>query len=306
VSALSRALNVAVVQSGGCSTDNAVALAELLALFEKAAGPEVDVVVFPELCTTPYFGGTTDDAYKAWAQAVPGPATSAFSDAARRLNTGVIFGLYERADGGALYNSAVVIDATGAIVPGTNLAGDSVLTYRKSSIPKSQLADIAINEKYFFEPGTGTVVFDVFGTRIACVICYDRSFPEYWLAARTAGAEVVVALVSSLGEREALFIQELQVRAMETQLWVVAANRAGAETLGPSTSSYFGLSCVVSPDGTVVASAPAHRNPEFLAAVLDIGEVAAVRESFPLNRDRRADVFHYLAAAADQLEASRA
>ena len=300
-----RELNVAVVQTGSCSPDHATAIADLLALFEQAAVPGVDVVVFPELASTPYFGLTADDQYREWAQTVPGPDTAAFGEVAARLGVGVIFGMYEKADDGTLYNSAVVIDAAGELVAGTDTLGNSVLSYRKTSIPKSKSGDVNVDEKHFFEPGTGTVVFDAFGTRLAALICYDRTFPEYWLAARAAGAEVVIALVSSLGARETLFTQELQVRAMETQLWVVAANRGGVETLNDITASYFGLSCVITPDGTVVTAAPAHTNPEFLSATIDLDAVAAVRELFPLNRDRRADVFHYLAGEIDKLEASR-
>lgn len=301
---LHRILNVAVVQSGGCSPDRATAVAGLLDLFEQAAAPGVDVVVFPELATTPYFGGSADDAYTDWAQTIPGPDTDAFAAAARRLGTGVIFGLYERAADGTLYNSAVVIDAQGALVPGTSFRGDTVPAYRKASIPMNQVGDVAINEKRFFEPGEGTVVFEAFGTRIACLICYDRTFPEHWLAARAAGAEVVVALVSSLGTREALFTAELQVRALESQVWIVAPNRGGPETLAGVTTSYFGLSCVVAPDGVVVAAAPAHTNPVLLHAGLDLAEVERVRAVFPLSRDRRPQLFHYLAEQADLLHAT--
>ena len=301
-----RTLSVAVVQSGGCPPDRAAAVAGLLELFEQAARPGVDVVVFPELATTPYFCGSVDgsfdDGYRDWAQTIPGPDTDAFAAAARRLGAGVIFGLYERAADGRRYNSAVVIDAQGALVPGTSFRGTTVSSYRKASIPASLVGEVQINEKHFFEPGEGTVVFEAFGTRIACLICYDRSFPEYWLAARAAGAEVVVALVSSLGTREALFTPELQVRAMETQVWVVAPNRGGAETLAGRETSYFGRSCVVAPDGALVASAPAHTNPALLHTVLDLAEVDRVRAAFPLNRDRRPQLFHYLAEQADLLQ----
>ncbi|WP_213815342.1 carbon-nitrogen hydrolase family protein [Glaciihabitans sp. dw_435] len=292
-----RELTVAVVQSGSTSPDRATAIADLLDLFETAATPGVDVVVFPELCTTPYFGSTNDDRYKAWAQTIPGPDTDAFAATAKRLGVGVIFGMFELGEDGVGYNSAVVIDGTGTIVSGTTLAGDRVSSYRKMSIPKGQVGVTAVNEKYFFTPGGGTVIFEAFGARFACLICYDRTFPEYWLAARAAGAEVVVALVSSMGSREALFVQELQVRAMETQVYVIAPNRGGAETLGETTTDYFGLSCIATPEGEIVALAAAHTNPEILSATLDLNRVADVREYFDIARDRRGDVFQYLATA---------
>jgi beta-ureidopropionase len=289
-------LRVVVIQSGQTPADHDVAVGELLALFRDAAGPEVDLVVFPELATTPYFCGTTDDRYKEWAQPVPGPDTDRFAAVARETGTGVVFGMYERAADGALYNSAVMIDDRGEIVAGTAVDGAERLTYRKSSIPRGVVGPgMSVDEKHYFEPGGGVVTFDAFGTRFACLICYDRSFPEYWLAARAAGAEVVLALVSSLGERETLFTQELQVRAMETQVWVIAPNRGGRERLGDRETDYFGLSCIVAPNGDIVAQAPAHRAGPRIAATLDLDRVRAVREHFPLARDRTGHMFAYLA-----------
>ncbi|WIB76952.1 carbon-nitrogen hydrolase family protein [Curtobacterium sp. MCPF17_002] len=286
-------LEVAVVQAGQTPADGGAALDELIALFEQAA-EGADLVVFPELATTPYFCGVRNDSRKAWAEPVPGPATARFAEAAKRLGTAVVFGLYEDA-GDAQYNSAVLIDADGTLVHGTDVHGDSVATYRKTSIPTNELSDV--DEKHYFAAGSGPVVFDALGTRFGMLICYDRSFPEYWLASRAAGAEVMLVLVSSMGFRETLFTQELQVRALETQTWVVAPNRGGEETVDGKTVSYFGRSSIVSPRGELVVSAPAHVAGPVIRATVDVAEVASAREDFPLGRDRQPGVFRYLAEA---------
>lgn len=294
-SASDRSLRVAVVQTGGIAEDRTAAIDELIALFEEHATSDVDLVVFPELVTTPYFCGGRDDAYVSWAQTVPGPDTDRFAEAARRLSTAVVFGLYEDA-GDARYNAAVMIDASGELVLGTDLEGRTVRSYRKTSIPTNDISPV--DEKYYFEPGTGPVVFDALGTRFSMLICYDRSFPEYWLAARAAGAEVMLVLVSSMGFRETLFVQELQVRALETQVFVVAPNRGGVETLGGRTTSYFGRSCAVTPDGTVLAQAAPHSDRDAFTVDLDLDEVARVRADFPLQSDRVPAIFDYLARSA--------
>ncbi|TCL78454.1 MULTISPECIES: carbon-nitrogen hydrolase family protein [unclassified Curtobacterium] len=286
-------IEVAVVQAGQTPADGDVALDELIALFEQAA-EGADLVVFPELCTTPYFCGVVNDSRKAWAQPVPGPATARFAAAAKRLGTAVAFGLYEDA-GDAQYNSAVLIDADGTLVHGTDVHGEQVASYRKTSIPTNAISDV--DEKHYFAAGSGPVVFDALGTRFGMLICYDRSFPEYWLASRAAGAEVMLVLVSSMGFRETLFTQELQVRALETQTWIVAPNRGGEETVDGKTVSYFGRSSVVSPRGDLVVSAPAHQTGPIIRATVDVGEVAAARHDFPLGRDRQPGVFRYLADA---------
>lgn len=282
--------NVAIAQTGGLVGELQPDVAALLEMFHAAAVPGTDLVVFPELCTTPYFGATGNDAYKAWAEPVDGPTVQLFAGTARALGTAVILGFYELGADGERYNAAVVIDADGAIVSGVNLDGDVVRTYRKTSIPKSLVADVPVNEKYFFVEGSGPALFEVAGMRIACLICYDRSFPEYWMGSLALGADVVVPLVSSLGTREELFLPELRVRAMETQTWVLAANRGGEETLDGRTVSYFGLSCIVDPAGTLVAHLPAHRHGQILRATIDLADVAAARAAFPLSRDRQPDL----------------
>ncbi|WP_069385911.1 carbon-nitrogen hydrolase family protein [Cellulosimicrobium cellulans] len=288
-------LNVAVVQTGSIPADREEAVAGLLALFREAAVPGTDVVLFPELITTPYFGLTGDEAYTAWAEPVPGPTTAAFAAVAAELGVGVVLGMYERAEDGALYNSAVVVDAQGRLVPGTALDGSTVPTYRKTSIPQGSGSGVPVDEKLFFEPGSGPVLFEAFGARFSTLICYDRSFPEYWEAARTLGAEVVFVLVSSMGAREGHFVHELQIRGKDAQAWTVAANRAGVETVDGRSTSSFGLSCVVSPHGELVDVAPAHTAPHVLHAELDLDRVEELRATFPFARDKVPAVFEHIA-----------
>lgn len=295
-----RPLHVAIVQSGQATDDLDLNLKTLLELFEEAATPETDLVVFPELATTPYFCGTRDQRFSPWAQPIPGPVSDAFGQAARRLDTAVVFGTYETTGTGALYNSAVVIDRDGELVHGRDLAGRAEPAYRKMSIPANNHGGVDVDEKFYFTPGPGPLVFELLGTRFACVICYDRSFPEHWMAARAMGAEVMLTLVSSLGFREQLFTAELQVRALETQLWVLAANRGGAEECNGSTSSYFGLSCVVNPAGDVVVQAPAHSAGDVIRTVIDLQDVPDQRAVFPLGRDRRPGVLEAVTRAVSQ------
>lgn len=289
-------LNVSIVQTGSMPENRQAAIEYLIGQFRVAAGPETDVVLFSELCNTPYFGLTGDDRYKEWAEPLDGPTATAFADAARELNTGVIFGMYEVDGSGSLYNSAVVIDAAGNRVDGTSLFGETVPCYRKSSIPMGNGSGYPVNEKQFFEPGPGPVVFDAFGLRFATLICYDRSFPEYWESARTLGADAVFVLVSSFGSRQGHFTEELQIRARESQCFAIVANRGGEETLAGRTVSSFGLSCVIEPNTTVAAQAPAHQQPFILREELDLAKVAEFRRVYQFQRDKNVLVFEQLAA----------
>lgn len=300
----SRTLDVAIVQAGELTEDLLGNLARLAALVRTAAAPAddgstPDLVVFPELITTPYFCTSHDVDRTPWAQTIPGDATDLFGDLARELGCAITFGMFERTAHDVTHNSVVLIDATGEVLTWRTPDGGSVPAYRKLSLPASKVGDVDIDEKYHFSPGQAPATVDAFGTRFGCVICYDRTFPEYWAVARALGAEVMLAIVSSLGSREDLFLAELQTRALESQTWIIAANRGGPETLNGVTVDYFGLSCVISPSGEIVAQAPAHSSGETLRVTIDLDAVPARRASFPLARDRRPDVLRLLADLTD-------
>jgi beta-ureidopropionase len=287
-------MRIGIVQSGGCGPDKSANIQRLLGLVDQAATDGTDLLVLPELCTTPYFAATRDPQWYHWAETVPGPATDAFCAAAKRNGTALIFGMYERTPAGALYNSAVVIDRDGHLVPGVRPDGSTIPAYRKTFVPSIVTSDIDVDEKFYFSPGDGPCTFDVAGIRLGIVICYDRSFPELWQSLVRLGAEMIVPVVSSMGWREQRFIDELAIRAFETQTWVVASNRAGNETHADISASFFGSSCVIDPTGEVVARAPAHSEPEILRVQIDMDAVQRQRDYFPLGRDKRWHLFEGL------------
>lgn len=128
-----------------------------MTLIDEAAAGGTDLVVLPELSTTPYFAGTRDAQYYSWAEPVPGPSTDRFAEAARRNRTAIIVGMYERSSAGALYNSAVVIDRDGNLVPGVRPDGSTVPAYRKTFVPSVVTSDIDVDEKFYLSPGQGHV-----------------------------------------------------------------------------------------------------------------------------------------------------
>ena len=97
----------------------------VLSAMEEAAGEGVELIVFPEtfLPYYPYFSfvepavlmGRSHLALYDQAVTVPGPATDAIAAAARQYGMHVLLGINER-DGGSLYNTQLLIDASGEIV----------------------------------------------------------------------------------------------------------------------------------------------------------------------------------------------
>lgn len=288
-------MRVAVVQSGNCSPSVEDNLAMLGDLVRQAAAGGRDLILLPELCTTPYFAsGPFDPDAAAWAEPVGGPSTQFFADLAREVDSAIGFGMVELAPDGTVYNALVLLDRRGDVVEGVGPAGERYPAFRKLSAPAVFSGTLTVDEASYCTPGPAPMVFDLDGVRIGALICYDRAFSEVWLANRHLGADVVLLPVSSFGWRESLFVDDLRLRAMEVGVFVVAANRAGEETHKGQLTDYFGRSCIIAPSGTVLAEAPGHQQPVILEADLDLSELAKARELWPVWNDRRPQMYRFM------------
>jgi predicted amidohydrolase len=186
-------------------------------------------MVFGELANV--IGAPGD--YEAKAEAVPGPSTAAMAALASRFKTYVVFGVLER-DGRVLYNTAVLLDRSGAI------AGK----YRKRQLPLSEAAG-------GISPGRGMPIFHTdFGT-VALLICQDTAFPEPAREAAIAGAEML--LVPIWGGKPPV----IATRAVEHSLYIVA-------------SGYDYASEVVDPLGSVLARVAKPGEPAAAVTTIDL------------------------------------
>src|SRR5437763_13031690 len=105
-------------------------------------------MVFGELLNVIGAPGAYDDK----AETVPGPSTDAMAVLARGYSTYVAFGMLER-DGAILYNTAVLLDRTGAIIG----------KYHKIQLP---LAEVSGG----ISPGTDVPIFQTDFGKVALLI----------------------------------------------------------------------------------------------------------------------------------------
>jgi predicted amidohydrolase len=89
-----------------------------------------------------------------------------------------------------------------------------------------------------------------------------------------------------------MYVQELQVAAQQHQVFVVAANKAGAESLPREASdiTFYGKSCILGPDGTVLAALE-QEQAAILSATINLADVQAARTKLNYYRDRREDLY---------------
>jgi N-carbamoylputrescine amidase len=250
-----------------------------------------DLVVLPELSTTPYFCCRRDDRYFEWAESIPGPATDTFAAVAQRHRTTIVLPLFERSSDGRYFNAAAVIGPDGDLIAG-DAYGESVTHYRKCHVPAVENPpDTEAWEDYFFTPGGALPVFQTPKARVGVLICFDRWFPEAWRMLTFGGAEVVLVPMVAWGFVEKPYLAMLHSRAVENALFVVSCNRSEYEELDGAGMDNFGRSVMLSPYGETIAEAPAGAGEVAVHATLDLAEVQRQRDLLPLLRYRRTDLY---------------
>ena len=290
---LVRPVRVLAVQNGPATPDKRRNVANMVEWMRAGLdGFTADFVVFSELSTTMYFCGTNDPSWMEQAEPIPGPTTEAFSALAAEYGVNVVLPIYERGPrAGEFYNSAVILDRHGEVIPGMLPDGTKVNSYRKTHLPAYSTGQVTTNEKYYFRPGPGFPIFRTDVGTVGCLICYDRSFPEAWRVLSLSGAEMVfVPTASAPARRAGTFVTELQTAAVQNGVYVVAVNKGGPEVL-ETERLFFGTSCVIHPESTVLAQCPAHEGPVLLRAEFDLGDRSEYERKYYYARDRRPELY---------------
>ena len=182
-------------------------------------------------------------------------------DRARALGVGFYVGYAELTPEGQHFNSAILVGPDGAILG----------KYRKVHLPGSveprEGARFQQLEKRYFE--YGDLGFPAFraapleGAIIGMLVCNDRRWPEGWRELGLQGVELVCVGYNSAaydpngGETEdgglRTFHSQLvaQANAYMNATWAVTVAKAGEE----DGSGLIGGSCIVDPNGRIVAEA---------------------------------------------------
>ncbi|WP_193143004.1 N-carbamoyl-D-amino-acid hydrolase [Meridianimarinicoccus sp. MJW13] len=291
---MSRKFVVAGAQMGPIQRGDsrASAVARMCALMRDAHARGAELVVFPELALTTFFPRwfMTDRAeIDGWFEAaMPNAKVQPLFDLARELGIGFHLGYGELTPEGRYFNTAILVDGTGAIVG----------KYRKIHLPGHREDEpwrpFQHLEKRYFEKGDlGFPVFDAFGGKLGMCICNDRRWPETWRMLGLGGAELVVLGYNTplhyppAPEHDHLqyFHNELSIQAgcYQNGVWAVAVAKAGVE----EGSELIGGSVIVAPTGEILARA-ATSGDEIITAEVDLNRCSETRANvfnFALHRE---------------------
>ncbi len=276
------AVVVAVVQMA-CGTDPAGNLRTAVERLAEAADRGAQIVCLQELFRSHYFCQKEDAGAFALAEPIPGPSTDALGRAAADHRVAVIGSVFERRAPGLYHNTAIVIDADGA------LRG----RYRKMHIPDDPL----YYEKYYFTPGDlGFDSFPVQGARVGALVCWDQWFPEAARLTSLKGAQMLFYPTAigwhpaeraewGAAQHEAWELMQ-RSHAIANGVFVAVANRVGRE----GDLEFWGGSFIADPFGRVLARA-GHEREEILLARCDLNLIDQTRRNWPFLRDRRIDAY---------------
>jgi len=280
-------VTIGLIQMGSGKDPNAN-LAKAVEGIRVAAKKGAQIICLQELFRSRYFPQSEDPENFKLAESIPGPTTEILSRLARQKRVVIISSIFERRSAGLYHNTAVVIDADGAILG----------RYRKMHIPD----DPCYYEKFYFTPGD--LGFPSFSTRYAKVgvlVCWDQWFPEAARLSSLSGAEILF-YPTAIGwlPSEPRSVAEAQRSAWEliqrghavaNGVYVAAVNRVGRE----GELKFWGSSFIAGPFGEIIAHAGMDRE-KILIAKCDLRKIDETRQNWPFLRDRRIDAYGPLGA----------
>ena len=283
---MSEKLTVGLLQRH-CSKDPAANLAGTVEAIREAAKRGAQIVCLEELFRSQYFCREENADNFDLAESIPGPTTEALSKLARQLDIVIIASIFERRAAGLYHNTAVVLDADGALLG----------LYRKMHIPDDPL----YYEKFYFTPGDlGFPNFDTRYGRIGVLVCWDQWYPEGARLSSLRGANILfypTAIGWHPSEKAEFGAAQLDAwrtiqrsHAIANGIFVAAVNRVGFEGPADSGLEFWGSSFVADPFGQLIAESPTNKE-EILIAECDLRRMEEVRRNWPFLRDRRTDAY---------------
>jgi len=180
----------------------------------------------------------------------------------------VIVGSLPEPHGEKVYNTAYVLD-------NGELAG----SYRKMHLFS------LMGEDRSLDSGDAFLVAQTTLGKLGVMICYDIRFPELARRLTLEGAAIIVVPGEWPKPREDHWRTLLRARAMENQLFMVAANCCGVV----GKLDFFGQSMILGPKGELLAEGGYH--PCELVAELDPAEMESWRAQITCLKDRRPDCY---------------
>jgi deaminated glutathione amidase len=270
-------LRVAAVQLNS-NADMSANLSAADRFTRAAAAQGAELIVLPEKWTA--MG--TDEDQRAAAEPLDGQAVSWARETARELGVDLVAGSFLETVAGhdKLANTSVHVGPEGEVEA----------VYRKIHMFDVEVAGRVYRESEIEQPGDEIVLSATAdGTELGLSVCYDLRFPELYRILAVRGARIVtVPAAFTLATTRDHWETLLRARAIEDQMFVIAANQVGAH---PGGNRSGGRSMIVDPWGIVLAQAQDSEGT--IVADLDLDRQLEIRASLPSLANRRVSAYRW-------------
>lgn len=235
---------------------------------KEAALEKAELILLPEMSFTG-FSMNTDATKEAVSESGYGQTVSQISRLACQYGVAIGFGWVK--DGGEKCENHYTV---------VNRYGEVLSDYAKIH-PFSYSGE---DEK--FSGGEKMTSFQLQGIPFSGFICYDLRFPEIFQKV-SGQAHVIIVAADWPARRSHHWKALLQARAIENQTYILAVNCVGMI----DQLYYSGDSCVINPDGQVLASLHDEEGMIFYDLTDDTEQY---RNAFPVRQDRRPELYYRL------------
>jgi 5-aminopentanamidase len=260
-------MKIAMLQTVPVPSDPSQGLKRLEDYAEEAARHGAELLMTPEMYLSGYCIGA--DTVRRLAKPANGLYTQKAREIAKRHGISILFGYPERGVDDSSYNSACLIDATGAVRA----------NYRKTHLYGD------VDRKQFSAGDARSRIFDFGPWQVALAICYDVEFPELIRSYALEGADLILVPTANMVPYDSVATCMVPSRAHENAVFLAYCNYVGTE----DAFTYCGLSCVCAPDGGILARGG--RDEELIFSDLDHDAVAVARRHVKHLQDRRPDLY---------------
>ncbi|AYW50710.1 carbon-nitrogen family hydrolase [Tetragenococcus halophilus] len=234
-------------------------------VFNQADLEANQLVILPELWNTGYDLSRLADIADTKGQR----SQSFLRDLAQKYQIYLIAGSIAQESGERFFNTTYVYDPKGVQLG----EYDKVHLFR------------LMREEQFLSAGNQPLVTPIGDFQIACDICYDLRFPEWFRKQASLQANVFVVVAQWPQQRLAAWQKLLQARAIENQAYVLGVNRVGQDP----DNVFAGHSLVVDPEGNIIIEMGSEEG--IATADISAEKIAESRQEIPVFADRRPELY---------------
>ncbi|MFX0031224.1 MAG: nitrilase-related carbon-nitrogen hydrolase [Candidatus Hodarchaeota archaeon] len=230
---------------------------------------KANLIVFPELFATGYTFTSKREVHEL-AEDKNGETTDFLKNLSKKTESIIVAGFLEKHEN-QIFNSAVMVS-------GNEVNG----IYRK--------IHLYYKEKLWCSSGNLPLrVFEIEGTKIGMMICFDWIFPETMRTLSLLGAEIIAHpanLVLPYCQKAMI------IRCLENRVYAITSNRIGQEIRGVDSFKFTGESQITSFEGKILSSAPHDISfVDFVDIEVKSARNKKMNEYNDLFKDRRIDFY---------------